>query len=509
MMGSPRASLAGLMGVVVAVALGLAALRNPTTGWFGITSLVTGGVLMLAVVGAVCRRGASRAWWFGFALFGWGYLAVTFGISPMHPFHPMLVTRAILLPLKAAIHPADQAPPPRARGRDLERVITAMVNQSSIVSRASFLPRGVTFLSFEDPFLKVGHALLALAAGMLGGVLGRTCFGSPAEGMAGPGTMIRARGDTPIRLDADRLTFWRRPEVILLGGTGVVAIAGVTARYTTSLIPFDLASALTASLLALATLAAVRAPAPLGTRWMGAALFGVGILVLGLRTDVTRAFWPNEMLESRSLLPYTAMIDGLHSTDDSALFDLVRNLDRGTPQAKVMVSLLSDFPMPDRAVLEALERSEPLHFPNDTPLEAVLADIRDRTRSLELPDGLPIYVDPGSLADVERSMTSPVHIDLAGVPLADSLRLVLAQLGLDYIVKGRLVFVITRRDSLLVALGWRYATVMGVPSTPFHNLTQCAFALLAAALGSLAVRLVIPCSMGASPADGPRAHGPG
>jgi len=34
-----------------------------------------------AIGGGVCRRGAERAWWLGFALFGWGYLALAFWSS--------------------------------------------------------------------------------------------------------------------------------------------------------------------------------------------------------------------------------------------------------------------------------------------------------------------------------------------------------------------------------------------------------------------------------------------
>ena len=72
----PRTSIAGLMAVVLVVALALVALRSGSKAWAGTTFLVTCGVLALAVVGAVCRGGSARAWWLGFALFGWGYMAL-------------------------------------------------------------------------------------------------------------------------------------------------------------------------------------------------------------------------------------------------------------------------------------------------------------------------------------------------------------------------------------------------------------------------------------------------
>ncbi len=73
-----RFSIAGLMGIVLVAAIGLAALRNASETWAGVMLLLTCGALALAVVGVVCRAEAERAWWLGFALFGWGYLALAF-----------------------------------------------------------------------------------------------------------------------------------------------------------------------------------------------------------------------------------------------------------------------------------------------------------------------------------------------------------------------------------------------------------------------------------------------
>ena len=72
-----RFPIKGLMGAVLVVALGLAALRNPSETWSGVIFLLTCGVLCLAIVGVVCRQQEERAWWLGFALFGWGYLLLS------------------------------------------------------------------------------------------------------------------------------------------------------------------------------------------------------------------------------------------------------------------------------------------------------------------------------------------------------------------------------------------------------------------------------------------------
>jgi RNA polymerase sigma factor (sigma-70 family) len=93
----------------------------------------------------------------------------------------------------------------------------------------------------------------------------------------------------------------------------------------------------------------------------------------------------------------------------------------------------------NQAILDALEKRVPMPFANETPLEDVLKYIKSETASKDLPSGLPIYVDPVGLQEVEKTMTSPVTIDVEGVPIKTTLRLILKQLGLAYSVKGGLL----------------------------------------------------------------------
>jgi hypothetical protein len=76
-MNRPRISLAGLMVLVVVLGFGFAALRDASETWAGIVLLLTLGLLGVSILGVVYRREARRAWWVGFALFGWGYVALT------------------------------------------------------------------------------------------------------------------------------------------------------------------------------------------------------------------------------------------------------------------------------------------------------------------------------------------------------------------------------------------------------------------------------------------------
>jgi hypothetical protein len=98
-----------------------------------------------------------------------------------------------------------------------------------------------------------------------------------------------------------------------------------------------------------------------------------------------------------------------------------------------------------KAILKKLEAPISMSFPNETPLEDVLKYIKSATQG-PADAGLPIYVDPVGLNEAEKTMTSPVVLDLEGVPLRITLRLLLKQLGLTYDVKDGLVTITSERS---------------------------------------------------------------
>jgi tetratricopeptide (TPR) repeat protein len=91
-----------------------------------------------------------------------------------------------------------------------------------------------------------------------------------------------------------------------------------------------------------------------------------------------------------------------------------------------------------KSILAKLEEPVSMSFANETPLEDVLKYIKSATQGLN-DNGIPIYVDPVGLNEAEKTMTSPVTLDLEGVPLKTTLRLLLKQLGLTYTVKDGLL----------------------------------------------------------------------
>ncbi len=87
-----------------------------------------------------------------------------------------------------------------------------------------------------------------------------------------------------------------------------------------------------------------------------------------------------------------------------------------------------------KSILAKLDQPIAMSFPNETPLEDVLKYIKTATQDAN-DTGIPIYVDPLGMQEADKTLTSPVSIDLEGVPLKRTLRLLLKQLGLTYTVK--------------------------------------------------------------------------
>ena len=98
-----------------------------------------------------------------------------------------------------------------------------------------------------------------------------------------------------------------------------------------------------------------------------------------------------------------------------------------------------------KQILEKLDEPISMSFANETPLDDVLKYIKQATTTPTF-SGIPIYVDPLGLQEAERSLNSTVTIDLEGVPLKATLRLILKQLGLSYTVKDGFM-IITSEDS--------------------------------------------------------------
>ncbi|MDB5351891.1 MAG: thioredoxin protein [Planctomycetota bacterium] len=91
------------------------------------------------------------------------------------------------------------------------------------------------------------------------------------------------------------------------------------------------------------------------------------------------------------------------------------------------------------AILNKLEQPVSMPFANETPLEEVIKYIRNATTGPGMDSGIPIYVDQVGLSEAEKTMASPITLNLEGVPLKRALKLMLKQLELTYTVKDGLL----------------------------------------------------------------------
>jgi RNA polymerase sigma factor (sigma-70 family) len=99
----------------------------------------------------------------------------------------------------------------------------------------------------------------------------------------------------------------------------------------------------------------------------------------------------------------------------------------------------------NRQIMERLEKRVPMQFANETPLKDIIEHIKSETADAK-GKVIPIYVDPLALQAAEKTLESPVTIDLDDIPVRITLRLVLDQLDLFYRVDEGMVFIEAKDD---------------------------------------------------------------
>lgn len=179
-----RFTIAALMIVVLVSGLAIAALKNASDAWAGVLLLLTVFLLGSAFLGIAHRRQAKRAFWQGFALFGWGYLTLTMGPWFSDQVEPRLPTTQLL-------HFAhNKANPPASQYESFSVLLDQIAVQPaggppltvtgslSGSSGPTSIRAGQTFRlgilnSNLEQFVRVGHCLFALLAALLGGLIAR------------------------------------------------------------------------------------------------------------------------------------------------------------------------------------------------------------------------------------------------------------------------------------------------------------------------------------------------
>ncbi|HEV3020947.1 MAG TPA: hypothetical protein VGX76_00710 [Pirellulales bacterium] len=97
-----RFNLLTLFAFVVAVAVACAALARPSQLWLAVVSAASLASLFYAVLAAAYGRNARRAFWVGFAVVGWGYVALEWASAAGLPFR--LPISLVTGQLESAMH---------------------------------------------------------------------------------------------------------------------------------------------------------------------------------------------------------------------------------------------------------------------------------------------------------------------------------------------------------------------------------------------------------------------
>ena len=162
-MSRPRASIAGLMGATGLAAAGLAALRNPTDAWVGVVIGLAIFAPAAGIVVGACREAPRHGrFWAGCALACWSYLALASTRGPGLP------TTALLDALRPWTEPQFGI----LKCPDDDTVVPGPGALSYVVSGHhpwTTAPWGPP--PGQERFRRVGHGLIALLVGVLGGLV--------------------------------------------------------------------------------------------------------------------------------------------------------------------------------------------------------------------------------------------------------------------------------------------------------------------------------------------------
>jgi hypothetical protein len=178
-----RFNIADLLAIIFVLGVGFAALKEPSDLWESRLFTLIVGVLVISTHLVIHRAESGRAFWLGFALFGWTYLV--FSVVPS--------IESRLLTTKALTY-VDSKVPGRSTtikiyttinsGFGSNRVQSAVFgqtgNQPATPSQGLGWVRDLTSSRFRggwngttENFVRIGHSLLALLAGWIGGLLSR------------------------------------------------------------------------------------------------------------------------------------------------------------------------------------------------------------------------------------------------------------------------------------------------------------------------------------------------
>jgi hypothetical protein len=247
-----------------------------------------------------------------------------------------------------------------------------------------------------------------------------------------------------------------------MGVVVIISLGLVSLRYASAPLA-GVVLLLTLGILCLAILGIVYRRGARQASWLGFALLGWGYFALSSGDRP----WVDGFVDKPTLIT-TMILDRLYShfQPDPMLGESSSALGR-----------LLDPDHRNRIIQSKLDQPIAMSFPHDTPFEDVLKYIKSATQGPN-DSGIPIYVDPDALLRAERTMTTPIMMDLKGVPLRTTLKLMLQQLNMTYTVENGVLTI----NSM--------STGPSPPTIPdsYRRIGHCYWTLLAGWIGGIAAR---------------------
>ena len=189
-----RFKIRSIIGFIVICGVALAALKESTDLWEKGVFSVTLLILLVAALFAIHRRGASRAFWLGFALFGSVYLGLSLipavearlvssqGLAYLHSRLPgqALETYAFTVSTMGSGSSNTQLST-LALSPSGSQLATGSSNGSVQVWDLSNANFPATWGGAPENFVRIGHTLFALLLAWIGGIVSRRLAGVKAE----------------------------------------------------------------------------------------------------------------------------------------------------------------------------------------------------------------------------------------------------------------------------------------------------------------------------------------
>jgi len=150
-----------MMTLVLLGGASAAALANANAGWAQVfnSSLIL--ALLFSLVASIYRTDSQRAFWIGFAVFGWAYLGLVYGWVRYSDGN--LITTSVLWEVAEFFNAVDQ---PSATVT-IEYPAAGGAPVATVVKLPPALPNP------SGSFLSVGHSIWALWLAMSGGLVAR------------------------------------------------------------------------------------------------------------------------------------------------------------------------------------------------------------------------------------------------------------------------------------------------------------------------------------------------